>query len=199
MSDFTAVLAVGQTLRKVLDAAISTSTDPELPQVPTTLASPKEVRATTTTTTPASALSIWLYQVKRNPDLLNEPPRRISPDQVLAPDLPVDLYYLLTPVYKSTEGEQALLGKVLQALNDNAILRGSSLVPPLDPTTDELRVTLEAPALEDLTRVWTALEEPYQLSVSYHVQLVRISSGREPVQSSPVLTRELDSDQVVAA
>jgi len=35
-----------------------------------------------------------------------------------------------------------------------------------------LRVTLEALSLEDLSLVWDALSEPYQLSVSYVVQPV---------------------------
>jgi hypothetical protein len=198
MSDFTALLAVSQTLKSLLDGAIGASSDPELPQVPTTLASPKEVRSTTTTTTPAAALSLWLYQVKRNPDVLNEPPRRIAPDEVLPPALPVDLFYLVTPIYSSPDGEQALLGKVLQTLNDHAILTGSLLAAPLDPS-DELRVTLEAPTLEEITRVWEALDEPYQLSVSYHVQLVRISSALQPVQNAPVELRDLVVDEIVGA
>ena len=199
MSDFTALLAVSQTLKSLLDGAISGSADPELPHVPTTLASPKEVRSTTSSTTPAAALSLWLYQVRRNPDLLNEPPRRISPDQVLPPALPVDLYFLVTPIYTSAEGEQALLGKVLQTLNDHSILAGSLLAAPLDPAADQLRLTLEALSLEEITRVWTALDEPYQLSVSYHVQLVRISSALQPEQLPPVETRDLVVDEVVGA
>jgi Pvc16 N-terminal domain len=199
MSDPTAVLAAGQTLKKLLDLAITASTDPEIPHVSTTLASPKDVRASTSTTTPASALSVWLYQVRRNPDLLNEPPRRVSPTEVLAPELPIDLYYLLTPIFTSTEGEQALLGTVLQTFNDNAIVTGSDLAAPLDPTTDQLRVSLEALTLEEITRVWMALEESYQLSVSYHVQLVRISSAREPQMGPPVLTRTLTPGRMVTA
>jgi hypothetical protein len=199
VSDFTAILAVSQTLRALLDGAISASTDPELPHVPTTLASPKEVHSTTATTTPSSALSLWLYQVRRNPDLLNEPPRRISPDEVLPPALPVDLFYLVTPIYTTTDGEQALLGKVLQTLNDNTIVSGGALAAPLDPGSDQLRVTLEALSLEEITRVWQALDEPYELSVSYHVQLVQISSGLQPTQLTPVELRELAVDEVVGA
>lgn len=199
MSDFTALLAVSQTLRSLLDAAIAASDDPELPQVQTTLASPREVRDTTSTTTPASALSLWLYQVRRNPDLLNEPPRRIAPDEVLPAPLPVDLYYLVTPIYTSPDGEQALLGRVLQTFNDHTIVGGSLLAAPLDPAADELRVTLEALTLEEITRVWTALDESYQLSVSYHVQLVRISSALEPMHGVPVEVRDVAVDEIVGA
>jgi hypothetical protein len=199
VSDFTALLAVSQTLKSLLDGAVAASTDPELPHVPTTLASPREVRSTTLAVTPAAALSLWLYQVRRNPDLLNEPPRRISPTEVLPPALPVDLFYLVTPITTSPEGEQALLGKVLQTLNDHTILAGSMLAAPLDPAADELRVTLEALTLEEITRVWTALDEPYQLSVSYHVQLVRISSGLQPVEAPPVEVREATVAEIVGA
>jgi hypothetical protein len=148
------VPAVSRTLRSLLDAAITASADPELPHVPTTLAAPRDVRPGTT---PAAALSLWLYRVNRAPH---------------APDA-VALSYLVTPICSTPEAEQALLGTVLQTLDDNAIVAGSALAAPLDPAGDELRITLEPLTLEELTRLWAALDEPYRLSLSYVVRLVR--------------------------
>ena len=45
---------------------------------------------------------------------------------------------------------------------------------------------LEALSLEEITRVWEALEGSYQLSVSYEVSLVDIASDLEPEHVSPV-------------
>ena len=161
------LLGAGKTLKSLLDAAVAASPHPELPHVPTTLASPREVRSTATTR-PVAALSQWLYRVQRSPGVLNEPRgARAS----------LDLFYLVTPICESAEGEQALLGMVLKTLDDNPILAGALLAAPLDPASDELRVLPEAVPLEQITRLWNALDEPYRLSMSYRVQLVHDTSA----------------------
>jgi len=95
------------------------------------------------------------------------------------------------------EAQQTVLGKVLQVFNDHAILRGSDLQISLSGSTEELRLILETLTLEELTRVWDALQEPYQLSVSYLVQVVSIDSSNEPVVTSPVLTRNTTHSQIL--
>lgn len=57
-----------------------------------------------------------------------------------------------------------LLGLVLQVFNDHATVRGSDLKDALLGSDAELRLSFEAPSLEDLTRIWGALQEPYQAS-----------------------------------
>jgi len=59
-----------------------------------------------------------------------------------------------------------------------------------EPQLAQLRVALEALSLEDLSLVWDALSEPYQLSVSYVVQTVSIDSALEPVNTTPVLQKQ---------
>ena len=61
-----------------------------------------------------------------------------------------------------------------------------------------MRVNLEALTIEELSLVWDALSEPYQLSVTYQVQVVRIDSDLEPLHASPVLNRNLESSQIVS-
>ena len=167
MSEFTAIRAVSQTLFDILEANITNSTEPELQGVPIDLRSPREMRGDGT---PSLGISLWLYQVVRNADLLNHPPQRPAPDRILRRALPIELYYLVTPIANEPEDEQALMGRVLQVFNDRPILRGSDLKDSLLNTQVELRMILEAPSLEELTRIWHALQEPYQLSVTYMVQ-----------------------------
>lgn len=50
-----------------------------------------------------------------------------------------------------------------------------------------LPVRLETLSLEEIARVWDALDAPYQLSASYEVSVVEIASEIEPEQVSPVL------------
>jgi hypothetical protein len=111
----------------------------------------------------------------------------------------LDLHYLITPVTTDPEAKQALLGRVLQVLNDHAILRGADLQDSLKGSSVELRVILESLALEEIARVWDALTEAYQLSVSYMVQVVTIESDLEPIESSPVVLRQTRYTQVRSA
>jgi len=49
-----------------------------------------------------------------------------------------------------------------------------------------LKLRLEPLSLDEITKVWDALEDSYQLSVSYEVSLVDIASELEPELVSPV-------------
>jgi hypothetical protein len=194
MSDYPVISAVSQTLRTLLTSDITQSTDSQIKNVPIELLSPKEMQDNNETL----GVSVWLYRVSRMGDLLNEPPQRISPTQIARTPLPLLLYYLVTPVSTDPLTRHALLGKVMQVLNDHAILRGADLQGILQGTTDQLRVVLETLSLEDLSLVWDALSEPYQLSVSYMVQMVQIDSAMEPVQVSPVLQRDATYTQILS-
>jgi len=48
-----------------------------------------------------------------------------------------------------------------------------------------------------LTRVWYSLSEPYDLSVSYEVQVVKIDTDEEAVEAPPVLVRNAGYKQIV--
>ncbi len=185
MSDFTAIRGVSHTLQALLRDHITNDPDPQLNGVTVDLRSPKEMREAQDT-----GVSLWLYQIKRNEFLLNQPPARTSASQVPHQRLPVNLYYLVTPIIGQPDDEQALIGRVLQTFNDHYMLRGNDLQDSLAGEVEELRVTLEQLTLEELTRVWYSLQEPYQLSVTYEVQVIDIDSARSPVQVMPVEMRE---------
>jgi hypothetical protein len=126
-------------------------------------------------------LSLWLYRVTRDEDRLNDPMERITPSLFREPPLPLRLHYLFTPVVDAStannaEIEQRVLGKVLQSLYGHPLFRGTELSSDFSGTDTELRVRLEPMSVEDATRIWNALEQPYQLSISYEVTLVKIDS-----------------------
>ncbi|PWU14355.1 MAG: hypothetical protein C5B50_17400 [Verrucomicrobia bacterium] len=194
MSDYTAIGAVSKTLNDLLQDNITSSSDPQIQGVAIQLFSPKEMQGLGITT----AVSVWLYKVSRMAEMLNDPPIRQQPNQIPRAPLPVLLYYLITPIHNDPLTRHALLGKVLQVFNDHAILRGADLKGVLQGTSDQLRVNLEALTLEELSLVWYALGEPYQLSVTYLVQVVQIDSDRQPLQSSPVLSRKVTYEQILA-
>jgi hypothetical protein len=186
MSDYPVISAVSQTLKSLLTANITQSTDSQIKNVPIELLSPRELQDKNE----SLAVSVWLYRVARMSDMLNEPPQRVAPNLIAATPLPLLLHYLVTPISGDALTRHALMGKVLQVLNDHSIVRGADLQGILQGATDQLRVALEALSLEDLSLVWDALSEPYQLSVSYVVQTVSIDSALEPVNTTPVLQKQ---------
>jgi hypothetical protein len=96
----------------------------------------------------------------------------------------------MTPVTNPATGnpdtEQLILGKVMQLLHGAAMLRGADLKAEFSGTEVELHIRLEPLGLDEITRIWEALEGSYQLSVSYEVSIVDIMPDREPERLTPV-------------
>lgn len=186
---YTALQATSETLSKFLEARFKA--DPLLKKffgigsMVVSLNTPEEM-----TKKPAEGLSVWLYRLIRDDQRLNDRPERISPSQFRQAPLPLRLHYLMTPVTNKKNGdpgtEQVILGKVLQLFHSHSVLRGSDLQGDFVGTETELRLRLDPMSLEEITRVWEALEGSYQLSVSYEVSLVNISAEQEPDVLTPV-------------
>ncbi len=129
----------------------------------------------------SNRLSLWLYQVTENEFVKNQ--QLLRDDMVNRnnnatrrfPPLSLNLFYLVTPFAATGEADQLLLGKTMQVMYDNAIvvLRDAEA-----EVAEELRITLSRLSLEELTRIWEALREPYRLSVCYQVKVTRIDSTR---------------------
>jgi hypothetical protein len=142
-----------------------------------TLAPPQNVTAPNVTG--GARVSLWLYQVVENATSKNQPMLRGTRDEdERFPPLALNLLYLLTPNTGSFEADQYVLGVAMQTFHDHARLVVRSTT---DNRTiaDEISIVLAPRTLEELTRVWDALREPYRLSVCYEVRLVRIESLRE--------------------
>lgn len=186
---YTALRATSRTLAKFLETKFQA--DPLLSGffgggMMVSLNTPQEMNAK-----PAEGLSVWLYRIIRDEQRLNDPPVRISPTELRPPPLPVRLHYLMTPVTNEQTGdpetEQLILGKVLQLFHSHPVLGGADLQAEFTGTEVELRVRLEPLMLEEITRIWEALEGSYQLSVSYEISVVNIMPELEPEQVSPVM------------
>jgi hypothetical protein len=124
--------------------------------------------------------SLWLYQVLPNEHLRNAAPvrKRDGNDDTaeVYPPLAINLLYLLTPSTGSDLGDQQVLGRALQVFHDQSILLMQSTQPPNN--TDELHVSLAPRTVEELAKVWEAMQQPYRLSVCYEIRVARIDSLR---------------------
>jgi hypothetical protein len=146
-------------------------------------------------------VSLWLYRIVRDEELLNAPPERDTARDLRMTPLPIRLHYLITPTIRggavnAAELEQTVLGKILQTLYDRPNFRGATLQGDLEGTTVEFYARLEPMTLEEITRIWNALDASYQLSVSYEVGVLQIRSERV-VSTSTVLVAEPDTGVLV--
>lgn len=136
-------------------------------------------------------LSLWLYLVQREEFTLNRPPRRSAADRLERRPLPLRLHFLVTPQVAderedATDLEHLILGKILQLFHDDPSLSGARLAGTLAGSGLEFFLRLEPLSLEEITRVWDALDKPYQLCVSFEMSIVPIASGHDPEQVTPV-------------
>jgi len=183
---YQALFATSETIRRYIENRIGgIATSGVMPVV---LNTPQEIRSSN-----RQGVSVWLYRVMRDPERLNDPPERLGWNQVRTPPLPLRLHYLITPITDnanpplgSPSDEQLLLGRVLQMFHSHPVLRGADLQGQFIGTAVELRMRLEPLSLEEITRVWEALEGSYQLSVSYEASLVNIEADTEPESVAPV-------------
>jgi hypothetical protein len=148
-------------------------------------------------------LSVWLYRVVRDEERVNAPYERISSTQLRRPPLPLRLHYLITPVINTKsnstpETEQAILGKVMQSFYEHSTFRGSELMDGLLDTQSEITVRLETLSLDDIAKVYDALNRSYGLSISYEVTVVYIYPSIEPESVTPVQVVMPDVELIVA-
>jgi len=138
-----------------------------------------------------AGLSMWLYRVVRDENTLNRPPQRLSPTLTRRVPLPVKLHYLFTPVTNSTsddapETEQVILGKVLQTFHDHPQLFGVDLRDDFSGTDAKITVRLETLSVDEMARVWDALEGSFRTCVSYEATVVDIQTADQPESAPPV-------------
>lgn len=187
--EYEVIKDVGETLKEMICKELNCDnpslTDPILKNIigssnDITFFSPKDEKG---------KLSLFLYQITENIHLKNQMP--INPENSKFPPLYLSLFYLITPTTGDNYKNQILIGKILQILHDNTILRGSILQNSLKG--EELRVILNNLSIDELNKIWNIdpVLKSYQLSISIEVTPVKIESTRE-MQVVRVMERDLD-------
>jgi hypothetical protein len=170
MSDYTVIGDITNTIVTLF----KNDTGGLLPQDRITAASPADI---TDDTQPL--LSFFLYQLHENPHLKNEAMLETSTGALRYPPLALNLHYLLTAYASSRETEHQILGRAMQILHDNAILRGSLLQGSLATTFEEVVVNINPLTLDEMNKLWSLFSsKPYRLSVTYRVSTALIDSTR---------------------
>jgi hypothetical protein len=192
----TGIRAASETMRSVLTDKLRG--DPDLGMLfsgvsaaEVSLLNPDEMNAAGIT-----GLSVWLYRVVRDEQLLNQPPVRVAPGAIRPTPLPVRLHYLIAPLIGGDGGtvpietRHHVLGAVLQCFYDRPLISGAGLSGDLAGTTAEIAVRLESPPMDELARIWDTLDSGYTLSLSYEVSIVAIETVRPDMLVSPVRVSE---------
>ena len=162
---------VSESLRKLLESEMS-------PATKVTLLSPADPTSATT------RVNLFLYRIARNPHLenLDWAPKPGVSKRLAFPPLALNLFYLMT-VFATVDPQtgqadsHGLLGEAMRVLHENAIVPESFLVGGL--RSGQIKLTLVAPEVEELSKIWTALSKELRLSAVYEVSYVEIASNTE--------------------
>jgi hypothetical protein len=143
------------------------------------------------TSAPQTRVNLFLYRAIRNPHLNNQEflPKPRTEDRLVHPPLVLNLFYLLTP-FASTDGPlgqanaQDLLTEAMRVLHEHAIVPQDVLAAGL--SKGQIKVTQHDADLEELSKIWTALEKDLHLSIIYEVSFTQIPARRERPVAKPV-------------
>ena len=162
MADFGVIADVSATLQNILTDAVS----PLAPAPNRPFAETHDLQGVIPTAPPR--LTLFLFEVVEDPSARNRPRvyNGVPPDIGLRrPTMALQLRYLVTPWSGDRLTDHRLLGRAMQALYDGMILSGAQLAGGLAGRNDALKLNLEPLTLEERTRIWHAVQQPYRLSV----------------------------------
>jgi Pvc16 N-terminal domain/IPT/TIG domain len=168
----------------------------------------------------ASGINLYLYRVNESPFSKNQPwpgDRATPPSN--RPALGLQLFYLLTPLgvrpdnanFALGDDAHTMLGVAMSTLQDNPILNQVHIpdtlvnnvrIPGFDADSDltdflnsfeQVKVTLIPTTVDELSKIWATINQPYRLSIAYEVSIVELTPATPPpVSGGVVLTTNLD-------
>jgi hypothetical protein len=142
-------------------------------------------------------VNLYLYRATESPFLRNRdwPGDRVTPPSA-QPALSLLLYYLLTPLSTppgndDLTGDDAhkMLGMAMLTLQEYPILNDVH-IPGFDADTElpdyirnsfeKIKIMLVPATMEELSKIWSTINQPYRLSVVYEVSLVELTPTPPP-------------------
>jgi hypothetical protein len=142
-----------------------------------------------------TGVSLFLYKAGRNELQRTPPARPDSQGRPRRPQLPLNLYMLLTPWAKDASLEHEILGWMMRTIEDTPVLPAGLLNSRIAGVFEPEETVELVPGdltYEELFRIWDVLPQDYHISVPYVARVVRIDSQFEVAGAGPVLTRQLD-------
>lgn len=213
MSNVLAIAAVTQLLKDLLNnALIDGDASQALGADFTVTALPPDRVVADSSENQATQLNLFLHRITEDPALRNSdlPTRTATGELLQRPRLALDLHYILTAVAQEELHAEILLGYAMQILHETSILpretirsalqiAGMDTILPQDfdpirvseiaDQIELIKITPRTLSMDDMSKMWTALQASYRTTVAYDVSLVLIERELPSRPSLPVLTR----------
>jgi hypothetical protein len=212
MSSPLAIGAVSAVLRNLLDDAMITSVAPALgTTITVTAVAPDTIDLDDEQMAPR--LNLFLHQVTPNAAWRNTalPSRNGAGERMTNGPLALDLHYLVTAYGRADFQAEILLGYAMHVLHERPWLdRGSirdalspgpldlGMFPPqiqalsqsdLADQLEAIKITPAALGIDEMSKLWSAIQTHYRPSAAYQVSVVLIEGMRPGVSPLPVLSR----------
>jgi len=141
-----------------------------------------------------SRVNLFAYRLAPNAFLANRDFQPIPgrPGEVQAPPLGLSVFYLMTSYAKADPetgdaDAHTLLGEAMRVLYENAVIPAEYLEDGLPPAS--LRATLQLVDPDEVSRVWTALQQPFELCAIYEVATANLAAlATKPQAPQPTRT-----------
>lgn len=129
-------------------------------------------------------LGVFLYDIREVSECRRSERVRGADNRLAYPSRPMSLHYVLylngkAQIASGAEAEQRILGRALQALSDNVTLPLPESRPEFGPPEEDPSISFPNLPFEDKSKVWAAVNAPYQLGVFCVVSTVHLSSRHE--------------------
>lgn len=165
MSTYEVISEVSKTFKQILEDNMTTT------PLSITISTPDEEISDST-----NRINLFLYQVLENAQLKNQDWQMNNPTTMKPPSLSLNLFYLLTPYPQNPNdytNAHLILGEAMQVLFDHPVLTSTYL----NQAAEETKLILNPVSIDEMTKIWSAINKPYRLSVSYEVSVAQIDSG----------------------
>jgi hypothetical protein len=161
-------------------------------------------------------LNLFLFQVTPNSGWRNValPSRNSNGDRVTNAPLALDLHYLLTAYGLKDLHAEILLGYAMQLLHETPVLSREGIRKALDPSPisggsglpatlealatselaeqiEQIKIVPETMNMEEVSRLWSAMQAHYRPTAAYRASVVLIESRRALQPTLPVRERRL--------
>lgn len=162
-------------------------------------------------------LNLFLYHLTANPGWRNAgmPSRDAGGQRLSNPPLALDLHYLLSSYGSDDFNAEILLGYAMQLLHNHPVLTRDQLrtvlggISPVDGSmlpspfgtmsaadladqVELIKITPNFLSPDEMSKMWTAMQSRYRLSMAYTVSVVLIQDTAPVKQALPVLQRGQD-------
>lgn len=127
-------------------------------------------------------LGIFLYDIRENTEHLRVNTIPTEDNKLRRPPQSLSLYYMIymnasAQVAVKAIDSQKILARAQQVLYDNNEITVEGLQKGLESREENLRIIPSRLTYDEKTRIWTAIDKPYQVALYYTVAPVMLSSN----------------------